>query len=674
SRTLKTRLTRLTSTPQDEKRPRFSPDGTRIAFQRGRGHLIVIDTEGVEETTVLEGWNLDSFRWSPDSKWFVFARSDDEYNTDVFLIPSDGTGGPVNISQHPDDDYSPVWFPNGRAIAFVSRRNRDDGDIWISYLRQKDFETSGSDLWEEWKGGGKGKGKGKEDSPQEEDTEEGKEDKDEEAPVEVLIDFGRLHLRLRQLTSLPGDEGTPVVSPDSLSVAFTAESGGHRGLWTAQWDGSGLDCIVSKLSTQGGLVWGDGGREIFALAGDGRVLAVKAKGGKKRSLNFKASMDVDVTGTRKQIFAEAWRLMAHNFYDPGFHGADWTAMGRRYEPLALSASCTEDFLDAIRMMLGEINASHLGVYGPGGRVTADETGLLGVDFDTDFVGPGLRIASVVDRGPASRQESRLEPGEVILKVSGIAVGPGVNIHRLLNHTAGRRVLIEVSDPVELGEVREVTIRPYTQRQESRARYEAWVDQRRSRVDLRSGGRLAYLHIRGMSWPSFERFERDLYSAAHGKEGLIIDVRNNGGGWTADMLLTVLSVKRHAFTRGRGGGKGYPQGRRPFYAWTKPAATLCNEASFSNAEIFSHAFKTLKRGPLVGRPTYGGVISTGGRRLLDGSRIRMPTRGWWIFPGGPDMELNGAVPDHIVEVLPDDEEAGRDPQLDKAVDVLLETLR
>ncbi|MHC4597893.1 MAG: S41 family peptidase, partial [Planctomycetota bacterium] len=674
AKTLKTETVRLTRTPHDEAGPRFSPDGKKIAFQRGRGDLVVREVEGEAETTILRGWNLHSFRWSPDGRWFAFARTDDEYNTDVFVVPADGSGEPVNVSRHPDDDGSPVWFPNGRAIAFVSRRNRDDDDIWAVYLRKKDFETDPAELWEVWKNGGKKKEKEEEkEGGEESEADEAKED-EEEPPPEVVIDFDRIHRRLRQLTSLPGNETRPAVSPDSMTVAFAAEKAGKPGLWTVNWDGSSLDDLASDVSPEGDLVWDADGVEIFLLTREGKLQAFKAKGGKKRTLAYEASLDVDVEATRRQIFREAWRLMATRFYDPAYHGADWNAARRRHEPLALAASHREDFLDAIRMMLGEINASHLGIYGPREEGPTDETGLLGVDFDPDHEGPGLRVAYVVDRGPADREESRLAPGDVILEVSNLAVEPRANLHRILNRTAGRRILLKVSDGAEPATEREVTIRPHSPRQESNARYEAWIDENRKRVKDKSSGRLAYLHIRGMSWPSFERFERDLYSAAHGKEGLLIDVRNNGGGWTADMLLTVLTVKRHAVTRSRGGGKGYPQGRRPFYAWTKPAATLCNEASFSNAEIFSHAFKTLGRGPLVGRPTFGGVISTGGARLLDGSWIRMPTRGWWVYPDGPDMELNGAVPDHNVVVTPDDEEAGRDPQLDKAVEVLLRELK
>ena len=140
------------------------------------------------------------------------------------------------------------------------------------------------------------------------------------------------------------------------------------------------------------------------------------------------------------------------------------------------------------------------------------------------------------------------------------------------------------------------------------------------TDEWSGGRLGYIHIQGMNIPSFEEFERMLFAAADGKEGLLVDVRFNGGGWTTDYLMAVLMVQRHAYTVPRGADssiQAYPQSRLPLAAWTRPAATICNEDSYSNAEIFSHAFKSLERGPLVGWPTFGAVISTGGTRTLDG---------------------------------------------------------
>jgi tricorn protease len=178
-----------------------------------------------------------------------------------------------------------------------------------------------------------------------------------------------------------------------------------------------------------------------------------------------------------------------------------------------------------------------------------------------------------------------------------------------------------------------------------------------------------MHIRSMGWSSFQKFEAELYAVGHGKDGLVIDVRNNGGGFTTDHLLTALTQPAHAITVPRGGGEGYPQSRQVYATWSKPVVVLCNQNSFSNAEIFSHAIKNLGRGKLVGVPTAGGVISTGGRRIMDVGSIRMPFRGWFVLKTGEDMELNGAVPDHVLWPEPGQMPAGKDLQLEKAVQVL-----
>jgi tricorn protease len=197
-------------------------------------------------------------------------------------------------------------------------------------------------------------------------------------------------------------------------------------------------------------------------------------------------------------------------------------------------------------------------------------------------------------------------------------------------------------------------------------YPAWVRTNRAAVEAKSNGKLGYLHVRAMNQESFQQFEQDLYAAGVGKDGLIIDVRDNGGGSTADHLLTALTQPVHAVTVPRGGGPGYPQDRKIYATWSKPVTVLCNQNSFSNAEIFSHAIKTLKRGQLVGVPTAGGVVSTGARTIMDVGTLRLPARGWFLKDTGEDMELNGAVPDHVVWLQPGQ---SQDVQLAKAVEVL-----
>jgi len=239
---------------------------------------------------------------------------------------------------------------------------------------------------------------------------------------------------------------------------------------------------------------------------------------------------------------------------------------------------------------------------------------------------------------------------------------------VLNGPLDRDIHLSVQSAA--AERREVVLRPISYGAIRSLLYEKWIRDNRIKVREASDGTLGYVHIRGMNWPSFQKLERELYAEGAGKKGLVIDVRNNGGGFTTDHLLTILCQPAHAITVPRGGGPGYPEDRRVYATWSKPITVLCNQNSFSNAEIFSHAVKALNRGRLVGVPTAGGVISTGGTQIMDVGFLRLPFRGWFVLGTGEDMELNGAMPDYIVW----NEPAGKDAQLDKAIEVLLEDVK
>ncbi|MBC8514657.1 PD40 domain-containing protein [bacterium] len=265
----------------------------------------------------------------------------------------------------------------------------------------------------------------------------------------------------------------------------------------------------------------------------------------------------------------------------------------------------------------------------------------------------------------------LEPGEHTLTLQFAD-----STHISYGEAWSTTVTLEV---LPLEDERELIVRPSSSGTITGLRYEAWVEGNREQVDVLSEGRLGYVHIRGMNQSSLDRFEAELYLIGHGKEGLVIDVRDNGGGWTTDYLLAMLMVQRHAYTIPRGapeGSFGYPQSRLPMYAWPHPIIVLANENSYSNAEIFSHAVQTLERGKVVGVPTHGAVISTGSRRLIDGSSMRFPFRGWYVADGdklGANLENGAAIPDILVLLHPEDEAAGKDPQLERAIKVLLRDL-
>ena len=646
--TMKIKEVQLTTGKESEFAPQFSPCGKKISYIKGLGDLNVMDGNGKNNKTILTGWSAPSYSWSPDGKWIAYSRQDNEFNADVFIMPAQG-GESINITQHPDYDENPVWSEDGKKLGFVSRRYGDTNDIWYVFLQKKDYEKTK----EEWE-------------IEEEKNEADKDDKKKNKKVNVKIDFKNIHKRLHRLTSFPGSEGNLAISPDGKKIVFSSNGDGKNDLYSIDWDGKKMKRLTTGGVAPSQVKFDKKGNKLFFLS-KGTLNSISAEGKDKKKLAFSAKMKIDHRAERAQKFDEAWMTLNERFYDPNFHGANWKAMKNKYRPLALEAATITEFNDVVSLMLGELNASHLGIRGPyeGPRVS---TGMLGLRFDEFYRGEGLKVKSVLPNSPCDKEETPVYPGEILTAINSTKIASTTNIHHLLNDKVGEKVEIEIQDKNKKSRL--LLVRPVSKGEFDNLEYDRWVNTKRKLVDKLSKGKLGYVHIRGMSMPSVERFEMELYSVAHGKEGLIIDVRNNGGGSTADIMLAMLAVKPHAYTIPRGGGKGYPQGRIPAYYWSKPIVAMCNEWSFSNAEIFPHAIKGLKRGKVVGVPTGGLVISTGVIRLIDGASFRVPFRGWYALYSGKDEELNGCVPDVIIWDQPGDAARGIDRQLQRAVEELL----
>jgi len=667
------KLTRLTDSPAEENGAEFAPDGERIAFIRGKGTLIVMPRAGGDETVLLDHWSTPDYEFSPDGRWIAYSAPDEQFNSEVWIVSSTG-GTPYNVSRHPDDDFGPRWSPDGRRLVWTAKRVDNSFDVWGVWLARTDDERTPAQWLKLWNGKDKAK---KNDDEKKDDAAS-----DEESPPdlpEVSIEFDRLWERVEQITDLKGDEGAARVSSDGKTIIFTAEHEGEDDLYSVRWDGEELKRLTKDGAEPEQYRFGPKGKTIFYLDGKGRIKRVKLDGEAGDPVPFRARYEIDLRRRREAVFNEAWRALNENFYDPQFHGVDWPAQREKYRPWALEASTKEDFADIVNLMLGELNASHMGYYPPGTRGrsqgTGDNTGWIGVTYDPTAGGPGILINEVLPDSPAWRSDAGILPGERLLAVNGVEIGDTTNIFDLFVDTGEQRTSLRLQ--AADGEARAVVVEPVSYSAQRRLRYEEWVRARRRLVDEWSQGRLGYIHIQSMNIPSFEKFERGLFAAADGKEGLLIDVRSNGGGWTTDYLMAVLMVKRHAYTIPRDSDpsiRAYPQGRLPLSAWTRPAVAICNQDSYSNAEIFSHAFKSLQRGPLVGAPTFGAVISTGGMRTLDGALVRLPFRGWYVAPSKMNMENNPAVPDVVVWQPPaEDRSKTEDTQLRKAVEVLLDNL-
>ena len=491
--------------------------------------------------------------------------------------------------------------------------------------------------------------------------------KSDTGPEKTEIDFENLNERIRRITITDSDESGLFWSPDSKKLAFRASVKGARGLYTVTFP----DTLTPKLLTSArgsGARWLSDAKVIGWLSGG--VPATMTSAGKSTSYAFRVRQTVDLKALHAAAFDMAWRTMRDHYYDPSLGGNDWDAIRAKYAGMASHCQTRTELELVANLMLGELNGSHLGFRAVGTTWRrsgwTDVTGHLGLRFDPAHEGPGLKVRDVVRDSPAFEERSRILPGEIVLRIDGEPVDGKSNLGLLLTGDPARFVEVEVQD--EKGETRTVSMQPTSYAAIRRSLYEHWLEDTRAAVASASKGRLGYLHVRGMNWPSFLRFEAELYKVGHGKDGLIIDVRDNGGGFTTDHLLTCLTQPRHAITKPRGGGEGYPHDRMVYAPWFKPVVVLCNQNSFSNAEIFSHAIKNLERGIVVGVPTAGGVISTGGTTVMGVGTLRLPFRGWYLATDGEDMELNGCVPHHVLWDRAGDFAAGIDRQLDKAVEV------
>lgn len=646
-----------------------SPDKNKLIITYEPGIMEIADIDSLGNIgafkKLTEGWAMPSdIAWSPDGNWIAYAQSDLNFNKEVYIRSTDGKEGPFNVSMHPRGDHSPVWSQDGKKIAFISNRNYGDDDVWLVWLRERDYLKSSED-WKE-----------AENYP-EAFKERLKMQEDTSITDSVIIDTENIFRRLTQVTRYAGDESNIAFDKKGEFIYFVRSDRDEKDLMKIKWDGKDAEKVSDGKGVRN-LILGPK-HERFYFLQSGKLMAYKPGDKSPENRPFKARMKIDFQAEKEQVFEEAWRQLQANFYDPDFHGADFKSLKEEYKPYAMRASTRQDFRDMFNEMIGQINASHMGLHG-GNRedVQTTRSGRIGAEMTASE--EGWKVKRVIPNSPADREESQLEKGDIILSIDADPIQPNINAFALLEDKADERIWLKVKS--SKGDVRDVYLRCASS--VSNELYEEWVDERRKLTDKYSDGKLGYIHVRGMNWPSFEAFERELMASGYGKEGIIIDVRYNGGGWTTDMLMTVLNVRQHAYTVPRGAAPDlkdhqkfesyYPYGERlPLSAWTKPAAALCNHTSYSNAEIFSHAFKNLGIGPLIGEPTFGAVISTGGARLLDGSFVRLPFRGWFVKKTGENMDFQPAVPDHIVVHPPAVKATGEDPQLKKAVEVLIKDL-
>ena len=668
--------------------PKPSPDGTKLMYLRDRGDIVILDLQTGEDRVVRELWSEPDILWASDSRHIVFAATDLDFNTDIFLLDTqadeDGAfANPINISRHPDIDHSPVLSHDGKVLAFLSDRDNQNWAFDV-YTVNLDRELDGlssyelASYYEDAIGAAKKLEMIEPIDFENTDTESDTEDDEPKDESEALsFDTDDAYLRIRRITSTPEAESGLVMTPGADRLAFSTVIDGSRTYVSVDHKGKDRKTIKSG-SVSDPRVSLDG--KTLSYVSGGQASKTSPTGGKATAYSLDATIMLDRQAELAQKFSEAAGRFGLNFYHPTMKGLDWQAMTDRYRDVVMQTRTKQAFQRLMNLMWGEVDASHTGIWGGDGfSASSPRNGYLGINFTP--VADGYRIDSIIKGGPIDELKDGPSVGDIITAVGNQALASSstkagiIDLHGALAGTTGDEILIEYiaqeSDSASLMTL----VTPAAYSTMSVLRYDDEVAKRRAQVDEMSDGKLGYLHIRSMGEASVRDYERDLFAAGDGKDGLIIDVRDNGGGWTTDILLASLTAPNHAYTIPRGANPdevrmdNYPRDRRLIYAYSRPINVLINQHSFSNAEIFAHSIRNTKRGTIIGTQTFGGVISTGSFKLIDGTSVRRPFRGWYL-PDGTDMESNGAKPDIDVPQTPADEVAGTDPQLEAAINELL----
>jgi len=659
--------TQLTNAAVSDLWPRFSPDGKSIAYLRDRRELRVIEPESKQDRLVASGAIGGGFgpaggvmAWSPDGKWIAYAAAGDRALRNIYVVPSAG-GSPKQISFLANGSAGSLqWSPDGKFLLFNTGQRTEVPQIARIDLvpRQPDFtEARFEDLFKP--------------EPPRERGAGAPDRKPPLKPVEIVFDGIR-----ERITMLPIglDVNNPQISPDGRTLLVIATVGTQQNLYLYPLEegrgGRRQQSVARQLTSTPGrkshAQFSPDSREVYFLEG-GRIQAITIDNRQTRAVAINAEMDVNFDQEKMAVFEQAWAGQRDGFYDPKMHGVDWNAIRRTYTPLVEGSRTPDELRAILRLMIGALNSSHSGVSAPAANQDPAEAGpprgaigQLGLSFDrAEYERSGrLRITSVLPHSAADL--AKIQPGDELRSVDGVPVGPHVNLDSLLEHKVDKRVMLDING-------REVPVRPTGSIAEQL--YRDWVEQNRAYVAKASGGRLGYIHMRDMSAQALTQLYLDLDSDNRAKDGVVIDIRNNNGGFVNAYALDVLARRPYMTMTNRGAPPGPARTTLGQRSLELPTILVINQHSLSDAEDFTEGYRTLKLGKVVGEPTAGWIIYTGAMELVDGSSMRMPGI---LISGADGKEMEGHPrPVDIAVTRPIGETyTGKESQLDAAVKELL----
>ncbi|WP_190080575.1 S41 family peptidase [Streptomyces longisporoflavus] len=668
----------------------MAPDGSRAAVASHDGRVLLVERESGEVREVDRGEHGDAtgLVFSPDSAWLAWSHPGPRPLRQLKLANT----ADLSVSEATPlrfRDYAPAFTLDGKHLAFLSARAFDP--VYDEHVFDLAF-VGGSRPYLITLAATTPSPFGPQRHGRPFETPDKDETPDSEGSPVTRIDLDGLADRIvpfpveaaRYSTLRAAKDGVlwlrhPVRGVLGASRATPSDPDPRTELERYDLVQQHIDELASDADHFS--VSGDGKRVL--LWADGKLKVVPSDRRASGEEGSDSNISVDLTRVRqtvdpaaewRQMYDEAGRLMRDNFWRPDLGGVDWDGVLDRYRPVLDRVATHGDLVDLLWEVAGELGTSHAYVMGGGSWGSpAVRQGLLGADLSRGEDG-AWRIDRILPsetsdpsaRSPLAAPGVAVRAGDALLAVAGRPVDPVTGPGPLLVGTAGKPVELTVS-PAGGGDPRHAVVIPVDD--EEPLRYHAWVADRRAYVHERSGGRLGYLHVPDMQAPGWAQIHRDLRVEV-ARDGLVVDVRENRGGHTSQLVVEKLARKIV--------GWDLPRGAQPFSypsdAPRGPVVAVANEFSGSDGDIVNAAIKALGIGPVVGTRTWGGVIGIDSRyRLVDGTLVTQPKYAFWLEGYGWGVENYGVDPDVEVVTTPEDYASGRDPQLDEAVRLALSAL-
>ena len=701
--------TQLTDSPEQKYTPKFSPDGKWLAYIQAafnsdttgnEGEIWLMNTETEEKRSFITDQAFigvpqpTEFEWSPDSQWLAFIATDANFFSNLYVqhIEADTPKQLTFLSNISTGDI--LWSPDGKFIIFNTGQYRSESQIARVDLKpiqpvfkEEDFDRLfreekpdkpplEAESSEKEEADSETENSKESENEQDGESKEAKDKKPEKKIEPVEIEFEGIKHRLRFLTDFKLNASAESIRPNSKTLIFRASMTGQQNLWSISLEKDKYGELPKQLtgtaSGKGNVHFIPNGKKFYYTDG-GRIHSVGlgedgAKEGDARPLDTRAEVEVNFHLEKMQAFDEAWGLIRDGFYDPQFHGCDWEQVHQRFRPIVEGVQTQEEFRELLNLMVGELNASHLGA---GGRTDSAPDSFLGADFDRETLEEDgdFKISEILPESPLTLPEEPAQVGEYLVAVDGDILNQGVNLPELLQRKQGKRVTVKLNDKPQLEGCRELTVQPIDSGQHRNLRYKEWVRWNETYVHEKSNGRLGYVHIREMSYEAYLRFIADLDTETHDSAGVVLDVRFNPGGHIAPFILDVLHRRAYTESNYRGLISTTDTNLAGNRILEQPAILITNEHSGSNAEMFSEGFRKLGLGKVVGMPTAGAVIWTWGWGLLDGTVFRLPRLRVTTLEG-ENTEGTARPVDVQVDRPLGEAAQGIDSQLDVAVEQLL----